>query len=311
MCTTNKNAARKWLRGWNELSQLNLANALILNLAKRMNQKPVFKTQGSVYLGVDIGTANVVSVAVDTDGTPLAGEITAAHVVREGMVVDYFKAVQLVSRQIESLQERLGMNLSVVASAIPPGTENGNGKVTKNILEAAGLEVITIIDEPTAASLVLDIINGVVVDVGGGTTGISIIKEGRVIYTGDEPTGGFQLDLVIAGGLGISIEEAEGKKRDPQLQKSLFPVVRAVFEKVATITKRHLAGYETEALYLVGGTCAFPGFAELMEIETGIKTYLPEKPLLVTPLGIALACRNIEVREDWEDGACEFGKQNR
>ncbi|TEB05429.1 Chaperone protein DnaK [Pelotomaculum schinkii] len=279
------------------MSQLEQANALISNLAQRMSGKPVLGTQSCVYLGVDIGTANVISVAVNNDGNPLAGEITAAHVVREGMVVDYFNAVQLVSRQIETLQERLGMDLSVAASAIPPGTENGNGKVTKNILEAVGLEVVTIIDEPTAAALVLGIENGVVVDVGGGTTGISIIKEGRVIYTGDEPTGGFQLDLVIAGGLGISIEEAEAKKREPNLQKSLLPVVRPVFEKVASITRKHLNGYETDALYLVGGTCAFPGFAGLMEKETGIKVYLPEMPLLVTPLGIALACKQIHGKE--------------
>ena len=33
-----------------------------------------------------------------------------------------------------------------------------------------------IVDEPTAAATLLDIKNGAVVDVGGGTTGISILK---------------------------------------------------------------------------------------------------------------------------------------
>lgn len=100
------------------------------------------------------------------------------------------------------------------------------------------------------------------------------------------------MDLVIAGGLGISIEEAEEKKRNPQFQKMLFSSVRPVFEKIATITKAHLKDYHPEALYLVGGSCAYPGFAELMEKELAIKTYLPDLPLLVTPLGIAIECKN-------------------
>lgn len=47
---------------------------------------------------------------------------------------------------------------------------------------------MNIVDEPTAAAAVLKITDGAVVDVGGGTTGISILKDGKVIYTDDEAT---------------------------------------------------------------------------------------------------------------------------
>ena len=62
----------------------------------------------------------------------------------------------------------------------------------------------------------LGITDGAVIDVGGGTTGISILKDGRVVYTVDEPTGGTHMNLVISGAYGISIPEAEainGMKR--------------------------------------------------------------------------------------------------
>ena len=49
------------------------------------------------------------------------------------------------------------------------------------MVEGAGFEVINVIDEPTAAASVLEITDGAVVDVGGGTTGISILKDGKVI----------------------------------------------------------------------------------------------------------------------------------
>ena len=81
------------------------------------------------------------------------------------------------------------------------------------------------------------------------------------------------------------------RKRDPKLQKMLFPVVRPVLEKIASIIRRHLSEYKTGDIYLVGGTCSFPGFSRIIQVETGIKTYIPTLPVLVTPLGIALACR--------------------
>lgn len=263
-------------------------------LASLIADRDKFYSPGEpLYLGVDIGTANVVSVVVNSGGMPVTGEITGAHVVREGMVVEYFHAIQIVKKQVESLQERLGVEISLAASAVPPGTEGNNGKVTRNILEAVGLNVCGVIDEPSAGSLALGISDGVVVDVGGGTTGISILEKGRVVYTADEPTGGFHLDLVIAGGLHIPIEEAEQKKCDPLMQKDLYPVIRPVFEKIISITRRHIQGYRSETIYLVGGPCAFPGFSNLMQNELGIPTLVPNYPLLVTPLGIALACLDI------------------
>lgn len=251
-----------------------------------------------LYTGVDIGTANVVTVVLDEEGNPVDGEIMPGSVVREGMVVDYFRAVQLVETQKQKLEERLGRTLTWVASAVPPGTEQDNGKITANILEAAGYEVQGIIDEPTAASLVMDIRDGAVVDVGGGTTGISVLKDGAVVFSADEATGGAHFDLVLAGGLGISISEAEKRKRDAKQQKRLLPVVRPVMEKVATITARYLRGHKVDQIYLAGGTCAFPGFAALMEQFLGVPVLLPRRPLLVTPLGIAMACRNMAMSGD-------------
>lgn len=245
---------------------------------------------GEVFLGVDIGTANVVTVAVDENGTPVTGEITQARVTREGIIMDYIGAVSIVRDHVDKIRERLGLDLRYGVSAIPPLTEAGNRKVTKNVLEAAFLDVLDIIDESTAAAIALGVSDGIVVDVGGGTTGISILENGEVTYTADEPTGGFALDLVLAGNRGISTEEAEKLKRQTAQQDDLFPIVRPVFEKIATITNRHIDHSSVDTIYLVGGTSSFKGFDTLMEKETGRKVILPKHALLVTPLGMAVSC---------------------
>ncbi|HWQ75480.1 MAG TPA: ethanolamine utilization protein EutJ [Syntrophomonas sp.] len=268
------------------IDKINQKTAL---LAQRMLQPQKAPPSVEVYLGVDVGTANVVTVAVNEKGEPLGGEIESARVTREGIIVDYLGAVGIVARQVESLRQRLDHPLLLGASAFPPRTETGNMRITANILEAAGLNVISMVDEPTAAAMALEISEGAVIDVGGGTTGVSILLDGEVITTDDEPTGGFQFDLVIAGGLGVTIEEAEAMKRLPEKQRILLPVVRPVMEKVASIVSALIDGYPVKDLYLVGGSCSFEGFKSLIQNQLGLPTHLPQAPLLITPLGIALA----------------------
>ena len=58
-------------------------------------------------------------------------------------------------------------------------------------------------------------------------------------------------------------------------------------EKVATIISRHIADHPVETLYLVGGTSAFQGIAEVITDITGVRAVVPTNPLFVTPLGVA------------------------
>lgn len=248
------------------------------------------KFPDTVYLGVDVGTANVVTVAVDENGIPVTGEITPARVTREGIIMDYIGAVDIVRKHVDKIQERLQTELRYAVSAIPPQTEEGNKKITKNVLEGAYLDVLDIIDESTAAAIALGISDGIVVDIGGGSTGISILENGKVVYTADEPTGGFQLDLVLAGNQKISVEEAEKMKKEEARQDDIFPIVKPVFEKIAAITLQHTRNTSADTIYLVGGTSSFKGFDKLIEKETGKKVVLPEHALLVTPLGMAVSC---------------------
>ena len=77
-------------------------------------------------------------------------------------------------------------------------------------------------------------------------------------------------------------------KKNPNEQTRLFPVIRPVMEKVASIINRHIEGHQVDKLYLVGGTCAYPDMDEVIQEMTGIETVLPGNPLFVTPLGIAM-----------------------
>jgi ethanolamine utilization protein EutJ len=242
----------------------------------------------SVQVGVDLGTAYTVLSVLDGQGQPLAGAYRFAEVVRDGLVVDFQGAIDLLSELKRGVEARLGFGLTSAATTYPPGVPLAEVRATRYVLEAAGFQCSQMVDEPTAANAVLQVNNGAVVDVGGGTTGIAVLREGQVIYTADEPTGGTHFSLVIAGALNMSFEAAEVYKRDSRNHPQLFPLVRPVMEKVATIVARHIQGHGVETLYLAGGTACFTGLAQVVEEVTGLKTVVPRHPLFVTPLGVAM-----------------------
>lgn len=252
--------------------------------------KPIVRKSSTYYTGVDLGTACVVIAVLDENYKPVAGAYRYADVVRDGMIVDYIGAVKIVRELKEEIEEKLGAELLYAAAAIPPGTDALDSGAIKNVVQAAGFELTNLLDEPTAANAVLKIENGAVVDIGGGTTGISILKNGEVVYVVDEPTGGTHFSLVISGAYGMSFAEADKFKRDIKKHKELLPVLKPVVEKVSSIINQHIDGHDVKEISLVGGTCCLTGIEEIIEKQTGIYTHKPHNPMFVTPLGIALSC---------------------
>jgi len=264
------------------------ADAVILPAHFSAAAPPVNVDGKMLRVGVDLGTAYLVLVVLDEDGLPLAGEWQYAEVVRDGLVVDFIDAVDRLLEMKARIQRRIGRELTHAASGYPPGVPPAEVRATANVIESAGLECSGLIDEPGAANNVLGLDDGVILDVGGGTTGVAVLQGGRVVHTADEATGGKHFSLVIAGSQNISFEEAEQLKLRPGEQGRLYPLVRPVMEKVATIASRHIHGWQVPAITLVGGTSAFHGMAATVAEVTGIPVRIPPNPLFVTPLGIAL-----------------------
>lgn len=268
---------------------LTQAEAVILprRLSEKAEPAPL-APEIKLRVGVDLGTAYLVLVVTDESGAPLAGEWQFAQVVRDGLVVDYVGAIDLLRSMKQRVEQRIGRELTHAASGYPAGVPMAEVRATAHVVEAAGMDCSGLIDEPSAANNVLMLREGAIVDVGGGTTGIAVLDDNQVVYTADEPTGGTHFSLVIAGALGISFEEAEALKTTPDEQPRLLPLVRPVMEKVASITERHIRGRDVNLITMVGGSSAFLGMADVVQNYIGVPTRVVSHPVFVTPLGLAL-----------------------
>ncbi|QQS16592.1 MAG: ethanolamine utilization protein EutJ [Neisseriales bacterium] len=248
-----------------------------------VNDLSVVTPSGKLCLGIDLGTSNIMSVVLDSNNQPVAVLMQWADVVRDGVVLNFHGAVNIVRHQLDSLQNKLGKAFEAANTSFPPGTDP---RISVNVLEAAGLHISAVVDEPSAVAALLDLRNAAVVDIGGGTTGIAVLKNKKVVYSGDEPTGGHHVSLTIAGHLGISLEEAEALKINRG--EEMWPVVEPVFEKMADIVRTHLKGYVVDALYLSGGSCSLAGVAKLFQLAfPDLSVLLPSYPIFLTPMAIA------------------------
>ncbi len=259
----------------------------LLNLPSKWD----FTGARELFAGVDIGTFKTVVVIVDELGLPRAGILKRTEVVKSGMIVDYAGAQKIVGQMMDQISSASPLPVKLGATSFPPQTESANVDTTRYILEGVGLEVLNVLDEPSAANQVLEISNGAIVDVGGGTTGVAVIKDGEIIYTNDEATGGVHLSLVLAGALKIAYEEAEKLKPSLERNREILSIVRPVIDKIASIVAGYLKEFDSlSQVCLVGGTCELKGFNKVVQKSLGIETFTPLHPQVITPLGIALSC---------------------
>jgi ethanolamine utilization protein EutJ len=238
-----------------------------------------------LYCGVDLGTATIVLAVVDSAGDPVYCDALPSAAVRDGVVVDFHGAAELVGRLKERAEAVLGRTLEAAATAYPPGVGANESRACQFVLERAGLDCTELIDEVSAANTLLGVREGVVVDVGGGSTGVGIIRGGLLIDVGDLPGGGHHLNLILAGALGIGIEEAERLKREEG--GGYLHVLRPGLERVATNIERLSRGAKDLPIHLVGGALMIGGAGEVIAhyLERPVVEY--PHALLITPFGIA------------------------
>ncbi|MBU5668830.1 ethanolamine utilization protein EutJ [Peptoniphilus sp. MSJ-1] len=262
-------------------------NELIEKFEKSIKNPQIDKSK-KLYTGIDLGTAFIVLAVIDEDKNPVCGAYEFANVIKDGMVVDYIGACDIVKKLKKEIEDKIGVELFDAGVAIPPNTESIDGGVVKNVAEAAGFNVCEVFDEPTAANKILNLQDGAVVDIGGGTTGISILKNGKVIKVVDEATGGTHFSLVLSGSNKISFEDAELLKRDFKRHKEIFPILKPVIDKIISIINRAIDGTDVNEIILVGGSALLENIESYIEENIKIKTLKPKNPMFVIPLGIAI-----------------------
>ena len=184
------------------------------------------------------------------------------------------------------------ISVELIATFLPDEVVDGLYKA----VELAGLQVANLTLEPIAAMTaaiptMYRMLNIALVDVGAGTSDISITKDGSIVAYGMIPMAGDELTEVIAGALLLDFNEAEhvkiesGKKQTVKytdimgLAQKIEPkdVLKITENLVNTMTKeisdkiKELNGDKpVSAVFVVGGGGKIGGFTDALAKEMGI-----------------------------------------
>jgi type IV pilus assembly protein PilM len=121
-----------------------------------------------------------------------------------------------------------------------------------------------------------------VFDLGDTTTTLSIFVDDDIVYTREHEGGGQQLTSEIAAQYGLSLEEAEERKRDDSLPEDYQrKVLQPYLDSLAMNVERFIQYYYSESsgstvnlILLGGGAANTAGAVERINNETGVATRL-------------------------------------
>lgn len=210
-------------------------------------------------------------------------------------------AVEVSAEILKALKQRainsLGDDLTGVVITVPAYFDDAQRQATKDAAKLAGLNVLRLINEPTAAAVAYGLDTGnegihVIYDLGGGTFDISILKLTKGVFevlstAGDSSLGGDDLDQAIADWIMV---EAKITEAEPTLQRQILDCAKAAKE---TLSQQDSASLVIE---LEGGQ-TWSGSLSLQQFEKLIRP-LVRKTLV--PCRRALRDGNIDA-EDIED----------
>ncbi|MDP3726691.1 MAG: Hsp70 family protein, partial [bacterium] len=177
------------------------------------------------------------SVQVDLKWLPYtvkAGRDGMAVVEVEGRTFTPQEISAKILQKIKADAERyLGSKVGQAVITVPAYFDDSQRQATKQAGEIAGLEVLRIINEPTAAALAYGLDKKIahtiaVYDLGGGTFDISILELGEGVYevkatNGDTHLGGDNFDQKIIEYFADEFQKENGidLKKDPQALQRL------------------------------------------------------------------------------------------
>ncbi|MFN2548957.1 MAG: Fe-S protein assembly chaperone HscA [Myxococcales bacterium] len=252
----------------------------------------------------------------------------ASGVVR--FVVDGGRIVNPVEVSAEILralrtraEERLGIKVHQAVITVPAYFDDAQRQATKEAGRLAGLEVLRLLNEPTAAALAYGLDKRsrgmfAVYDLGGGTFDISILQLQEGVFEvkavgGDSALGGDDFDRALAEILlqgrehtprlvreaidaakqakeeltRAEVTEAFGKRvTRPQLEEAIRPLI----EKTGLAVRRALkdVGQKVDGVILVGGSTRVPAVRRYVAELFGMEPLADIDPDEVVALGAAV-----------------------
>jgi molecular chaperone HscA len=219
-----------------------------------------------------------------------------------------------ILKELKRNAERaLGKDVTKAVITVPAYFDDSARQATKDAAKLAGLEVLRLINEPTAAALAYGLDTGAqgiyaVYDLGGGTFDISLLKLEQGVFQvlatgGDTQLGGDDIDNLIPAKAGILSRVIKEKLSEVQeyagvTRAQLETLARPLIERTLTICARafddaKLSKDDVKGIVLVGGSTRMPLVRHMVAEWFGREPLTNVNPDEVVAIGAAIQAHGL------------------
>ena len=161
-------------------------------------------------------------------------------------------SAQVLRKLVEDASKYLGETVTQAVITVPAYFNDSQRQATKDAGKIAGIEVLRIINEPTAASLAYGLDKKsnetiLVFDLGGGTFDVSILEVGDGVFevlatSGDTHLGGDDFDKKIVDYLASEFQRTEGidLRKDKQALQRLTEAAEKAKIELSSVTQAEI-----------------------------------------------------------------------
>jgi len=161
-------------------------------------------------------------------------------------------SAQVLRKLVEDASKYLGETVTQAVITVPAYFNDSQRQATKDAGKIAGIEVLRIINEPTAASLAYGLDKKsnetiLVFDLGGGTFDVSILEVGDGVFevlatSGDTHLGGDDFDKKIVDYLAATFQKDEGidLRKDKQALQRLTEAAEKAKIELSSVTQAEI-----------------------------------------------------------------------
>lgn len=264
----------------------------------------------SKRIGIDLGTANVLVhvvgkgivvnepsvVAISDDNRVVAvgneakemlgrtpGNITASRPMRDGVIADYVVTEAMLRYFINKVCGRFRLFRPEVMVCVPTGVTSTERRAALDATVQAGARTAYLIEEPLAAAIGAGIpiaqpSGSMVIDIGGGTTGVAVISLGGVVVSKSVRVGGNKLDEAISNYIRKKYNLTIGERTAEEIKIKIGSAMEVSQEAQVEVRGRDLLAGLPKTIAVSTNEVVEAIGQQLSEMITTIKAVLERTP---------------------------------
>lgn len=211
------------------------------------------------------------------------GSIVAVKPIKNGVIADFDVTTVMLHEFIQRALKGSIFSKARVWICIPSGITPVERRAVWESTKYAGAKKTTIIEEPMAACIgagmpVNEAIGNMVVDIGGGSTGIALVSMGSIVVSRSVRVGGDEFDNAIINFIRKKYGLLIGERTAEELKKAIGSAYPLDREEEAEISGRNVVNGLPENITITSAEIRDALSEPLLKIIEAVKSALEKVP---------------------------------